>query len=208
MDSNSIGLDLFKKVMAEARHNETLLDSYSPNQFISKEKLIDMIEVLDVINENSEIVIFGSWYGSILIPAFKYVKNITAIDLDEEVINIGKNRLFDKYDNVNWRSHDVFDGNKLDFYRTADLFINTSCEHMPSMKDWPLWEWVNRKKSPYFAFQSNNMFDIPTHTNCVHTLEEFKSQLPANAKVLIEDEIEDTRGIRFTLVGQICTEQL
>ena len=36
--------------------------------------------------------------------------------------------------------------------------------------------------------------------------EEFKKQLPDNAKVLIEDEVEDHRGTRFTLVGKICNE--
>ena len=32
-----IDLQLFKNIMAEARHNSDLLDSYSPNQFKSKE---------------------------------------------------------------------------------------------------------------------------------------------------------------------------
>ena len=55
----------------------------------------------------------------------------------------------------------------------------------------------------YFAFQSNNMFDIEGHINCVNTIEDFKKQLPNNAKVLIEDEIKDDRGIRFTLIGKL-----
>jgi hypothetical protein len=50
------------------------------------------------------------------------------------------------------------------------------------------------------------MFDIPTHSNCVNNIEEFKKQLPENAKVLIEDEIPDERGTRFTLIGKICNE--
>ena len=47
------------------------------------------------------------------------------------------------------------------------------------------------------------MFDIPTHINCVKNIEEFKKQLPDRAEVLIEDEIPDERGTRFTLVGKI-----
>jgi hypothetical protein len=47
------------------------------------------------------------------------------------------------------------------------------------------------------------MYDIPTHINCVKNIEEFKQQLPNNAKVLIEDEIKDDRGIRFTLIGKL-----
>ena len=55
----------------------------------------------------------------------------------------------------------------------------------------------------YFAFQSNNMYDIEGHTNCVSSIEEFKYQLPDNAKVLIEDKIRDERGTRFTLIGKL-----
>ena len=75
-----IDLDLFKNIMEEARDNTDLLDSYSPNQFKSKENLINHIKSLNILNKDSEIVIFGSWYGSILIPAFyNQVKKITEI---------------------------------------------------------------------------------------------------------------------------------
>ena len=73
-----IDLELFKNIMAEARHNDDLLDSYSPNQFKSKEILINHIRDLDIVDEKSEITILGGWYGSILIPAFKEVKKISS----------------------------------------------------------------------------------------------------------------------------------
>ena len=198
-----IDLQLFKNIMAEARNNTDLLDSFSPNQFKSKQKLVDMIHNYVDINSDTEIVIFGGWYGSILIPMFKEVKKITLIDLDEEVINIASNRLFTHYKNVDFRIQDVFELNKLNQYRSANLFINTSCEHMSPMKEWPLWEWVLRKNNPYFAFTSNNMFDIEGHTNCVNSIEEFKKQLPDTSKVLSENEVTDERGSRYLLVGKI-----
>ena len=198
-----IDLQLFKNIMAEARNNTDLLDSFSPNQFKSKQKLVDMIHNYVDINSDTEIVIFGGWYGSILIPMFKDVKKITLIDLDEEVINIASNRLFTHYKNVDFRIQDVFELNKLNQYRSANLFINTSCEHMSPMKEWPLWEWVLRKNNPYFAFTSNNMFDIEGHTNCVNSIEEFKKQLPDTSKVLSENEVTDERGSRYLLVGKI-----
>jgi hypothetical protein len=198
-----IDLELFKNIMAEARHNDDLLDSYSPNQFRTKEKLVNMIYNHIDINSNSEIVIFGGWYGSILIPMFKDVKKITLIDKDEKVINIARNRLFSHYKNVDFRVQDVFDYKKLNQYRTANLFINTSCEHMTSMKDWSLWEWILRKNSPYFAFTSNNMIDIEGHINCVSDIEQFKKQLPDTSKVLAENKVTDERGTRFLLVGKI-----
>ena len=189
--------------MAEARNNTDLLDSFSPNQFKSKQKLVDMIHNYVDINSDTEIVIFGGWYGSILIPMFKDVKKITLIDLDEEVINIASNRLFTHYKNVDFRIQDVFELNKLNQYRSANLFINTSCEHMAPMKEWPLWEWILRRNNPYFAFTSNNMFGIEGHINCVNNIEEFKKQLPDTSKVLSENEVTDERGSRYLLVGKI-----
>ena len=202
-----IDLQLFKNIMAEARHNSDLLDSYSPNQFKSKEVLVNHIRGLNILNSNSEITIFGGWYGSILIPAFKEVKQITLIDKDKDVISIAKNRLFTHYTNVDFICDDIFENFRKQ-YETTNLFINTSCEHMKPMKEWgpaPQYKnpWWDRVSPAYFAFQSNAMFDIPTHINCVKNIEEFKKQLPDRAEVLIEDEIPDERGTRFTLVGKL-----
>ena len=186
-----------KKMMKEVRENKDFLDSVSPNQFNSKEVLIKHVENLQLVDQNSEIVIFGGWYGSILIPAFKYVDKITLIDKDPKVISIAKHRIFDHYKNVDFISKDVFDwAPDSKRIKTCNLIINTSCEHMPSMKKLEL------DTKSYFAYQSNNMYDIEGHINCVSTIEEFKWQLPDNAKVMVEDKITDERGTRFLLVGK------
>ena len=196
-----IDLDLFKNIMNEARNNPDLLDSFSPNQFKSKENLINHIKKLNILNSESEIVIFGCWYGSILIPAFyDEVKKITAIDIDDNVIGIAKNRIFKNSDKIDFIVNDAFVwANKSSRIKSTNLIINTSCEHMQPMKNLPILNNINS----YFAFQSNNMFDIETHINCVNNIEEFKKQLPSKAKILIEDQIEEDRGIRFTLIGQL-----
>jgi len=192
--------------MREVREDKALLDSYSPNQFLSKLNLINHIRSLNILNKDSEIVIFGSWYGSILIPAFyDEVKKITCIDQDPKVISRAKHNLFKDLD-IDFIAGDVFEFR--DQYKTVDLFINTSCEHMKPMREWgpaPTYKnpWWDRVSPAYFAFQSNAMFDIPTHINCVNNIEEFKQQLPDRAEVLIEDEIPDERGTRFTLIGKI-----
>ena len=202
-----IELNTLKKMMKEVRENKDFLDSVSPNQFKSKQVLIKHVEDLQLVDQNSHIVIFGGWYGSILIPAFKYVDKITLIDKDPKVISIAKHRIFDEYKNVEFISDDVFSSFR-DQFKTANLFINTSCEHMKPMKQWgpaPEYKnpWWNRVSPAYFAFQSNNMYDIPTHINCVSSIEEFKYQLPDNAEVLIEDKIRDERGTRFLLIGKL-----
>ena len=202
--ANTPNLD--KNRLKQLRQKD-VLDSFSPNQFLSKMNLIKHIKSLNILNKDSEIVVFGSWYGSILIPAFyNEVKKITCVDMDSDVIYRAKYELFKDFD-VDFITDDVF--NKFrEQYKTANLFINTSCEHMKPMKEWgpaPEYKnpWWDRVSPAYFAFQSNAMFDIPTHINCVKNIEEFKKQLPDRAEVLIEDEIPDERGTRFTLIGKL-----
>ena len=192
-----IDLQLFKNIMAESRHNSDLLDSFSPNQFKSKERLISLIKEEMKSTICSEVVILGGWYGSILIPSFKNSKRITLIDKDEKVISIAKNRLFNHYKNVDFICDDVFNwAPNSSRIKNTDLLINTSCEHMPSMKK------LNLNTYAHFAFTSNNMYDIEGHINCVSSIEEFKWQLPDNAKVIKDDRIVDDRGTRFILIGK------
>ena len=191
-----VDLQLFKNIIEEGRNNTDLLDSLSPNQFKSKERLIKLIRDQLMVSTDSEIVIFGGWYGSILIPALKEVKRITLIDKDKKVVSIAKNRLFGHYKNVDFITSDVFHSDRKGRIQNADLIINTSCEHMRSMKELKL------DTRAYFAYTSNNMYDIEGHINCVNSIDEFKEQLPNNAKVLIEDKIEDSRGTRFMLIGK------
>ena len=194
----AVDLNLFKNIMNEVRENTDLLDSLSPNQFKSKLSLINHIDSLDILNKDSEIVIFGCWYGSILIPAYyNKVKRITAIDMDAKVISRNKHRLYPDYKQLDFITGDVFewaaDSSRI---KKTDLIINTSCEHMKSMNELEL------NTNAYFAFQSNDMFNISTHTNCVNTMDEFRKQLPNNTKILIEDEVPDDRGTRFTIIGK------
>ena len=194
-----IDLQLFKNVIAEGRHNSDLLDSYSPNQFKTKERLIDHVRDLNVVNEQSEITILGGWYGSILIPAFKEAKRISLIDIDKNATSIGKQRLFKHYNNVDFITSDVFDKNRYGRIRYANLVINTSCEHMKPMKELE----ALQQSNAYFAFTSNNMLSIEGHINCVYDLDDFEKQMPDNAKVLVRDSITDERGTRFMLIGKL-----
>ena len=198
--------NLITSSMREVRDDRDLLDSFSPNQFKSILKLVEHINKLNILNKDSEIVIFGSWYGSILIPAFyDKVKKITCIDQDPKVISRAKYNLFKDLD-IDFITGDVFEKFR-DQFKTANLFINTSCEHMKPMKQWgpePQYKnpWSKRISGSYFAYTSNNMYEIEGHINCVSSIEEFKEQLPDNAKVLSEDKIRDERGTRFLLVGK------
>ena len=200
---------LLKVLTAAKEHPDverSLFDSFSDNQIGAKYALLDAVDELRILNEESTVVIWGAWYGSILIPALQNkVQKIFAMDVDESPLKIAKNRLFPDYGNVEYVCDDVFN-RCLKSYKVADLIINTSCEHMRPMKEC---EWFNAERNRYinencwFAFQSNNMFGIEGHVNCVNGMNEFKSQLPINSKVYFEEEVEDTRGKRYMLVGKL-----
>lgn len=218
-----IDTSLLNSILKTAKHNQDLrddiLDSYSANQFASKGALLDAVNSLSILDENSTVFIWGCWYGSILIPSLAdKVKKIVALDLDDKVIQIGK-KFFGHYDNVEFQRADIFE-KYFNLYNDANLIINTSCEHMPAMQEW---KWFGPGAiaedtfkglkgegfgSPklssdcYFAFQSNNMFGIEGHINCVNSIDEFKDQMPNRAKILYEEEVEDTRGTRYMLVGK------
>ena len=135
--------------------------------------------------------------------------------------------MFSEHKNVDFQCFDVFE-KYIDTYKDTNLIINTSCEHMPPMKEWPwfrysametdtvypkgyaddkpfykrVYDEAKLSSNCWFAFQSNNMFGIEGHINCVNSLEEFESQLPERARVYFRDEVEDTRGTRYMLVGK------
>jgi hypothetical protein len=210
MTTNEVDLKyaekIFRIIKENDEHSVNLEDSLSPNQFKSKWPLIDAIESLNILNTDSTLVLWGAWYGSILIPYFqKKVAQIIGIDQDEKVVRLAINKLFYDMPNVDFIVDDIFATHR-NIYKKTDLIINTSCEHMAPMNQW---RWFQRDvfKEPqlsencHFAFQSNNMEGIEGHVNCVSSLQEFKSQLPKGANILIEDQIEDERGIRFMLIG-------
>lgn len=194
---------------------DDILDSFSSNQCLSKTALLQAVDKLEILDNDSTVAIWGGWYGSILIPKLaKKVKKVVNIDMDDETTKISK-KIFDNYENIDYICDDVFKTYR-DVYIDTNLIINTSCEHMPPMKEW---KWfgggamendtdISVFKTPklpnecYFAFQSNNMYDIKGHTNCINTIDEFKDQLPERAEVLHQKEIKDTRGTRYMLVGK------
>jgi len=204
----SVDLTLLKNILSTIRDNPELAhdikDSFGRNQFAAKSLLVDLIDQTGCLDSESEVVIFGCWYGSVIIPKLaKRVKIIYGIDLDKQVIHIAKNKFWKDNSKVKLIEGDAFASFRKN-YGTAKLFINTSCEHMPAMNEWPSWSKVS--DDAYFAFQSNNMYGIQGHVNCIDNIEDFKKQLPAHAVVLHQEELTDDRGTRFTLVGKIWSD--
>lgn len=81
-----------------------------------------------------------------------------------------------------------------------DLIINTSAEHMTE-------EWYNQIRfkemasNPIVAIQSNNLFDIPEHINCVHSVDHMKKKFPMR-EILFEGELQLKGYKRVMLIGR------
>jgi hypothetical protein len=206
---------VFGLIKEDPSLEKTLLDSFSHNQIAAKTALLNAVDDLKILDKDSTVVMWAGWYGSILIPKLaNKVKKIVNIDLDNQTTKVSK-KLFNNYENVDYICDDIFKTYR-DAYLNTNLIINTSCEHMPPMKDWKwfgagalsndqdtsIFRTPKLSDNCYFAFQSNNMFGIEGHVNCVNSLQEFKDQMPERAEILFEEEVEDTRGTRHMLVGK------
>jgi hypothetical protein len=81
-----------------------------------------------------------------------------------------------------------------------NLIINTSAEHMSE-------EWYNQirfkniESNPIVAIQSNNLFDIPEHINCVHSVDHMKKKFPMR-EILFEGELQLKGYKRVMLIGR------
>ena len=232
LSNKDLDVELLYNVFTAMQHNPNLeddiLDSFSNNQVKAKSRIVNNLDKLNLLNEDTEVVIWGCWYGSVLIPLLHdKVKKITAFDLDSDSITVGHNQILKDYNKVTWITSDIFEKYRDNVYDTCDIFINTSCEHMKPMNLWgpigprSIWkdhpfipDWLDHKcyttpwwtrvnPNAHFAFTSNDMFDIEGHTNCVNNIEDFKLQLPDGSTVLIEDELVDERGTRFMLIGKL-----
>lgn len=202
--------------------------SLSEIEIRAKSALIRAIESRNLIDSKSTVVIWGSGYGSILIPYFESrVAKVIAIDKDDEVVRFAKNKLFRESTNVDFITDDIFATHR-SFYMTTNLIVNASCDYMRPMREWPWFQHgalatdrdfpkgsgdriPSRKRvfnSPklatdvHFAFQSSNLVGVEGRINCVKSLDAFKLQLPSRAEVQHSDETEVEGGKVFTLVGK------
>jgi hypothetical protein len=82
-----------------------------------------------------------------------------------------------------------------------DLIINTSAEHMS--EDWfHQIRFKQMESDPIIAVQSNNLFDIPEHINCVHSVDHMKKKFPMR-EILYEGELQLKGYKRVMLIGKL-----
>jgi hypothetical protein len=204
-------------------YNIDLSDVFSRGQVQSKIWLIKQLRKISSDYDN--ILVIGSWYGQIIkyfddiIDDVTY-KKVRLMDIDETACQIS-DFVFNQDKLTDFRVKSVCsdinsvivhkNGYELDIknYKSSttfkekflpDLIINTSSEHMTT-------EWFNTiryknlESSPIVAIQNNNLFDIPEHINCVHSIDHMKKVFPMK-EIIFEGELQLQGYKRVMLIGR------
>lgn len=206
MDMNVTGIDYavyisMRRAIELNIDIKHFLDSFSESQIECKQWLTDLLVMANIKNVN--IQLFGGWNGILitrLLTQNLNVNRIHNIDLDKKSIKV-----FRKYKEVTndkrleFTVGDVRTPHKYD--SNIDIVINTSSEHMPDLPE--LIKNKQYKSNCLFALQSNNMFHIDDHINCVNNENELveKSGL---TKIKYKGALEMPNGYkRFMVIGYV-----
>ena len=152
------------------------IESISPNQIEGKNWLVEELDKVQIPRDEEgrfKIEIVGGWFGFPLIDLLynKYGDEIRAIDFFD--MDPFASKVFGVYLRTWWvdiQDVKIFTNEMGDYFnykekRRAHLIINTSCEHMPDMKD--MREYYFDPERTLLVLQSNNKTDEDDHINCV-----------------------------------------
>lgn len=212
MDSNITGIepaihDSFNKACKLGIDFYHFLDSFSQSQVESKTWLVDSLSLITdqaTYKIGARIQLFGGWNGilitRLLTQNIPNIKRIHNIDLDEKSIKVFRRyREFTNDNRLESTCGDVRTPHKFD--RGADIVIDTSSEHMPNLPE--MIKDKQYKPECLFALQSNNMFHVEDHINCVNSEQELieKSEL---SKVVYRGSLDMPNGYkRFMVIGYV-----
>lgn len=199
---------------------QPLYDALSRSQIRSKIWLIE--ELLAIRSHWPNVAIMAGWYGQ-LVPMLSQqltFDRVRIVELDsdacrhsDQVVNINNiqdfrvksivadiNDLVLHKNGYEWQV-DTFKDNVYTEKFLPNLVINTSAEHMTE-------KWFHQlrfkaiESNPIVAVQSNNLFDVEEHVNCVHSVDHMKKKFPFS-EILYEGELQLKGYKRFMLIGRL-----
>jgi len=170
----------------------------------------------------TNIMVMAGWFGQIksIFDKRMYYKKMRIVELDKSAcetsdyifnlaelenykvksVNANINNLTLHKNGYEWDVENFKDGTKYSEKFLPDVIINTSAEHMTE-------EWFNQirfkemESNPIVALQSNNLFEIPDHINCVHSVDHMKKKFPMK-EILFEGELQLKGYKRVMLIGR------
>lgn len=174
------------------------IKSVSPKQILCKQWLVNKLE--NAPNQINNVYLIGGWFGYPLIDLLKQhhdFKKLVNIDKDPIATSVCVNfkNIF-KHHNVKTVTKSIYD--HTENFKDADLIINTSSEHMKNLPILMNNRYFN--KDCIFALQSNNMFDIDDHINCVNSKEELIEKSGLNKILYAGTQNMETYN-RFMVIG-------
>ena len=169
-------------------------NSFRGKQIESKQWLVDQLPI-----EPKNVLILGSWYGTVLPQLLieKYeIENIDCVDSDPNVL-FGA-QIFTEiigYRNVKHHTKNAYDFLRVYGVDDYDLVINTSSEHMDfDMKDVV-------EPNTIYALESNDYYGITGHINCKESLEEFEKSTGLT-NIMCSKEKDMGNYTRYLVIGK------
>jgi len=186
------------------------LDSMSPNQLESKLWLVNSIAAVIEKDEDLRIHLFGGWFGHPIINLLKSefgIKFIENIDIDENALHVCRQQSQNCEFEIITTHGNVTQSGPRDW--DVDLVINTSSEHMPNLpeiiknKKYRRVADKTKQRPCLFAIQSNNMFNVPDHINCVNSEDELERKCEFD-QLLYKGSLKMPNGYRrFMVIGYV-----
>lgn len=190
-----------------------LLESLSPNQIECKQWLVDELSRAVAHfgqwwkEDKYNFEIIGGWYAYPLLHYLNEYTNIPIglvrnVDIDS-LSGVVSNKYIDlfqpKFEYV-FVNEDIMSIPQHNPTRQTRIVINTSCEHMPPMKD--IVESRGYIKDKILGvYQSNNKYDEPDHINCVDSVVDLVNQ-SGMTRIFYSGEKDMGNYKRFMIVGR------
>ena len=197
-----------------------LNDAFSRSQIRSKIWLVS--ELAKIRTQWQDVAVFAGWFGQLTMLFRQQLtyRSMRIIELDAEacrasdyvfnLANLTEHKIKAVCADINaltlhkkgyeWSVENFRESTSYREKFLPDLVINTSAEHMTE-------EWFHQLRfkqldsDPIVAIQSNNLFDIPEHVNCVHSVDHMKKKFPMR-KVLFAGELQLKGYKRVMLIGR------
>ena len=183
------------QAIRESNNPMRTMDAFWSGQLKSKEWLIDCLS--KHVDTPSSIEIHGGWVGvlaSMLFQSSIPVTEITNLDIDPLCRHVAL--LMNKKEEMEGRFKAVT-GDMCKTNPTADIIINTSCEHITE-EQYNLWL-SNMPLNSLLVLQSNN-YDIPEHIRTASSIDNFIDQ--CKIKVEWAGSLELPLYTRYMIIGK------
>ena len=215
---------IFRSIMSYLKldlDSSALQDAFSRSQIKSKIWMVQELANLNVKYYN--VLVMAGWFGQLKNIYNKQLtyRKMRVLELDraacetsDYVFNLDNltehkvkavctdiNQLTLHKNGYEWNVENFRDGTAYSEKFLPDLIINTSAEHMTE-------EWFHQLRfkqldsDPIVAIQSNNLFDIPEHVNCVHSVDHMMKKFPMR-EVLFAGELQLKGYKRVMLIGRV-----